>query len=78
MYPRSLMFLWKQIAANANVKKKHTNPCKAIHPFWNSISCQPITDILAEMVAVLCDQMIGISIVVYRLKLHELSNLHWV
>ena len=51
---------------------------KSIHPFWNWVASQLITDILAEVVAVLHDQMIGITMVVYGLKLHKLSDLEWI
>lgn len=56
----------------------HTYSGESIHPIWNFVSCQLVTDILAEMVAVLHNQMIGVPIIIYREALHELSDLNWV
>jgi len=60
------------------IKNMRTYSCKSIHPFWNWVASQFITDVFAEMVAILHDQMICIAIVIYRVKLHKLSNLHWI
>lgn len=57
------------------VKICHTHSCKAIDPFWNWIPCQFGAYIPTEMVAVLDDQVISITMVVCWLILHELSNL---
>jgi hypothetical protein len=53
----------------------NTYSCKSIHPFRYSVPSQFVTRILTEMVAVLNNQMIRITIVISRLALHELSNL---
>lgn len=52
-----------------------TYSCKSIYPFGNSVSGQLVTYILTEMVAVLGNQMICVTIVVCRLAFHELSKL---
>lgn len=65
-----------------NVKRSrmrlHTYTGESIYPFWNLSFGQLVTNILAEMIAVLSNQMVCVTIVIHRVALHELSDLIWV
>jgi SAM-dependent MidA family methyltransferase len=56
---RDLERLWEKAVANG------TYSGKTVHPFGDFVTGQLVTHILAKMVAVLCDKMVSISIVVY-------------
>lgn len=55
-----------------------TYSCKTIHPFGNWFSSELIRDVLAEVIAILGDQVVCVSIVARCLVLHELPHLDWV
>ena len=48
---------------------------KPVHPFRDLLACKLVASVLAEVVAVLNDQVIHIPIVTASHVLHELSNL---
>jgi len=58
--------------------RKHTYFCQSIYPLWNWFPSQLVTNILAEMVAILNNQVICITMIARSMPLHEFSNLNGV
>jgi len=52
--------------------------CKPIHPFWDLFPGKLVANVLAEMVAVLNNQVIHIPVVTASHVFHKLSHLCWV
>lgn len=74
--PISYQYLFPMLKCSTMTLRTYSR--ESIYPIWNFVPGQPVADILAEMVAVLNDQMIGITIIIYRVAFHELSDLNRV
>lgn len=72
-------FTWldsaRKIAFQREWGRKGTYFSQPVHPFWNWFPSQLMADILAEMIAVLHNQVIRIAVVARRAVLHELPDL---